>query len=209
MKKFTAVMAAMLVGGVAMAAEMYPVTSDMQGRYPGATHVIELKAGTTFDGLATNAALASYYLVPAGSTVRFVAYECQIPFLGVYSTNQSLYDATVSMGISNSATAFMTAQQCGTNTTVWWKYGVPTVTDTPTLTITRSTITNVVGETTNVIQLVSNVTATVSAAVAHGTAYSSATYLMATVTPAADQSLDWATQGKIRLFMDVRQPYGK
>ncbi len=208
-KVFVIGMAAVMMGALVNAAEMTPVTMEMKGHYPGATHVIEAVAGNGMADLITNGAYTAYYQVPAGSTVRLVGYECRAPFLGVYSTNQSVYDVTCSFGTSNSATALMAAQQCGTNSTIWWKPGVPILTATPSLTVSRITVTNVVGEATNIYQMVTNVAATVSATAADGTTYATDTDLMLTLQPNAAQSLAWATQGKVRVFLDVRKPYGR
>jgi hypothetical protein len=185
MKKFLAVaLMVAMVGAVSLAGELRSLPVDMQGRY-GATHYVEI-GPALFDGMATNISYTDTFGVPAGTTVRFVAYECATPFTGAEATNKVFGNATVAFGTENSPTAFMPAKQCGTNTTVWWFSGVPAV--------SVSTTTNFVS------------TATAAAE----TTYSAATNLMVTVAPGNGlDSLDWATHGKLRIFVQKREPYGK
>lgn len=208
MKKFLAMaVAVVMVGALAFGGELRWLPVESQGRY-GATHYVELEAGATFAGLATNVAYTQKFGIPAGTTVQFVGMECQVPFVGAVTTNTVLGDATVAFGTEGSATALMAAKQCSTNGTIWWFSGVPAVTATPTLTLARMTLTNVVNDVTNSYSVVTGATVTVSAAATADTLYAAATNLMVTVTPAVDQSLAWGTQGRVRLFLNKREKAG-
>lgn len=184
MKKFLmALFVVTVVGGVAQAGSLMALPQEMQGRY-GATHFIDIGEGT-FDGMATNVTYTNKYPVLAGSTIRFVAYELKMPFVGAATTNTVLSDATVTFGTENSATAFMAAKQCSTNTPVWWFAGMPAVSVT-----------------------VADTNATYAGTVTWGTTYAAATNLMVNVIPTTGQSLAWAQRGQLRLFLQKREPYG-
>jgi hypothetical protein len=190
MKKLMMIAMVAVFGLTTLAGDLRPLEFGGQAKYYGATHYVEV-GPDLFADMATNDAYTAKFAVPAGTMVRLTAYECAMPFTGTEGlamTNHVFGDATVAFGTEDAATALLAAKQCGTNTTVWFYRALPgvlTPADVDTNTATACTVSDF-------------------------TTYAAATNLMITVSPGNGlHSLGWSKIGKARVFLDVRQPYGK
>lgn len=208
MKKIMALAVVMGLSGLAFGGTIRPLTMEMQGRY-GATHFLEIGYADLVSCTSSNLAYTNTFRLLPDTTFRFVAYELLVPFVGAATTNTKMGDATITFGTADSASAFLASTQIGTNGTAWWKAGVPALT----LTLVKATNTIVFsGADTNVLttNTLIAVTDVIASSVTAETLYTAATNVMsAVITPAANQALGWATAGKLRLFMQVRAPYGR
>jgi hypothetical protein len=107
-----------------------PLTTDMRAIY-GATDRITITHDALDGVTTTNESLTITYRIPSNTWFEFVGAEVVTPLSGALATNQIIGDATWTFGTEDSAAAFMSARQCGTNTTVWRYATVPTLSATP------------------------------------------------------------------------------
>lgn len=190
----------MLVALTAGAYEWRPLGVEGAALEGGATHVLTVDYTDFATSTSSNTALELTNIVEfaAKTGVELVYAKLNAAF----DTGDTNYTGSVLLTVGDSADAdlFLASTELASDgTEVWFSYGRNS-NYAPTLTPQTITITNVFDDITNVVKVVTNVTATLVADVRAQNLYTAANYLKLTLTPNSEEALSANTVGSFSLY---------